>query len=36
MDEYCDYMSINPKDLNIGKTGKIENKKIIMKNKVKI
>ena len=31
MDEYCDYMSINPKDLNIGKSGKTENKKIIMK-----
>ena len=33
MDDYCDYMSINPKDLNIGKTGKIENKKIVMKKK---
>jgi DNA topoisomerase-2 len=31
MDDYCDYMSINPKDLNIGKTSKVESKKIVMK-----
>jgi len=34
MDEYCDYMSINPKDLNIGKSGKTESKKIVMKNRI--
>jgi len=33
MDDYCDYMSINPKDLNIGKSSKNENKKIVMKKK---
>ena len=31
MDDYCDYMSINPKDMNYGKTNKIECKKINIK-----
>ena len=34
MDEYCDYMSINPKDLNIGKTAKLEGKKPVIKKKL--
>ena len=33
MDEYCDYMSINPKHMNFGKTISSETKKLIMKKK---
>ena len=34
MDEYCDYMSINPKDLNFGKTVNNDSKrKIVIKSK---
>ena len=34
MDDYCDYMSINPKDLNFNKSS-TENKKLVMKKKNK-
>jgi len=34
MDEYCDYMSINIKDLNYGKTVKTEQKKLVMKSRI--
>ena len=33
MDEYCDYMSINIKDLNYGKTVKTEHKKLVLKSR---
>jgi len=34
MDEYCDYMSIDTKDLNYGKTVKNEQKKLVMKGRI--